>query len=287
MATTIAQTKLATIKQRQQQTWASGNYAEIGTRILILSELLCEAVDLRAGRKVLDVATGTGNAALAAARRFCDVTGVDYVPELLERGRGRAAAEGLPVEFLEGDAEDLPFPDASFDAVLSVVGVMFAPDQERAAQELLRVCRPGGKIGLVNWTPDGFVGDLFRTIGRHVPPPPGLQPAVLWGTEARLRELFGDEITSLEITPRSFINRYRSPEHFLEFFRTNYGPLLKAFEALPPDARQQLEQDVIELVRRYNRADDGTAVWAQDYIEVVAVKRGDEADSIGPISCGA
>ena len=190
---------LAAIKARQQQTWATGDFAVVGSLITIVSEQLCEAVDLRAGWVVLDVATGSGNTALAAARRFCEVTGVDFVPALLERGRERAAAERLPVTFLEGDAEALPFPDAAFDAVLSTFGVMFAPNQERAAAELLRVCRPGGKIGLANWTPDGLAAEHFRTVGRHVPPPPGLPPPTRWGTEAGLRELFGDRISALRV----------------------------------------------------------------------------------------
>jgi SAM-dependent methyltransferase len=264
---------LDAIKGRQRQTWASGDYAAVGTRILIMSELLCEAVDLRAGQQVLDVATGSGNAALAAARRWCEVTGVDYVPALLERARVRAQAEGLPVTFREGDAEQLPFPDAAFDVVLSVVGVMFAPDQERAARELLRVCRPGGKIGLANWTPDGFVGELFRVMGRYVPPPPGLKSPALWGTDERLRELFGDGVGSLHVTRRSFFYRYRSGEHFLEFFRATYGPTLKAFESLDATAHENLGRDIVDLVRRFNVAEDGTMVWPSDYIEVVAVRR--------------
>ena len=264
---------LDAIKGRQRQTWASGDYAAVGTRILIMSELLCEAVDVRAGQEVLDVATGSGNAALAAARRWCEVTGVDYVPTLLERARARAQAEGLPVTFRESDAEQLPFPDASFDVVLSVVGVMFAPDQERAARELLRVSRPGGKIGLANWTPDGFVGELFRVMGRYVSPPPGLKPPSLWGTEERLRELFGDGVASLRVTRRSFISRYRSGEHFVEYFRANYGPTLKAFESLDADAQESLSRDMVDLVHRFNVAEDGTTVWPQDYLEVVATKR--------------
>jgi SAM-dependent methyltransferase len=186
---------VVTIKQRQQAAWASGDYAAVGSRFPLIAELLCEAVDLRAGERVLDVACGNGNASLAAARRFCQVTGVDYVPALLERARERAKAEGLEATFQEADAEDLPFADASFDVVLSTCGAMFAPDQEQTASELLRVCRPGGRIGMINWTPDGYVGELFRTIGRHLPPPPGLRPPVLWGSPERLRELFGPDVT--------------------------------------------------------------------------------------------
>ena len=273
MATIVNSPDFAAIKTRQQHMWSSGDYNVIGVRILLMSELLCEAVDVRAGQAVLDVATGSGNAALAAARRFCEVTGVDYVPALLERGRQRAAAEGLPVSFQEGDAERLPFPDDSFDVVLSVVGAMFAPNQDQVARELLRVCRPGGKVGLANWTPDGFIGELFRTIGKHVPPPAGLRPPALWGTEERLRELFGDGIESLQVNRRSFVFRYRSAEHYVEFMRTNYGPTLKAFETLDPERQGHLARDIAELVRRFNRADDESAISPGDYLEVVATKR--------------
>ena len=273
MATLTQAPDFAAIKARQQQMWTSGDYNEIGVRILLMSELLCEAVDVRAGQTVLDVATGSGNAALAAARRFCEVTGVDYVSTLLERGRRRAATEGLPVSFQHGDAESLSFPDGSFDVVLSVVGAMFAPNQEQVAGELLRVCRPGGKIGLANWTPDGFIGELFRTIGKYVPPPAGLKPPSLWGTEERLRELFGDGIASLHVTRRSFMFRFRSPEHYVEFMRANSGPTLKAFEALDPSTQGHLAHDITELVNRFNRADDGTVAYPGDYLEVVATKR--------------
>jgi SAM-dependent methyltransferase len=214
---------IATIKQRQQAAWAAGDYAAVGARLLLTAELLCEAVDLRAGQRVLDVACGSGNASLAAARRFCQVTGVDYVPALLERARQRAQAEGLEASFQEGDAEALAFPDASFDVVLSTCGAMFAPDQERTASELLRVCRPGGRIGMVNWVPDGYVGELFRTIGRYLPPPPGLRPPVLWGSQDRLRELFGHDVT-ISAPRRSFLWRWPSAEHQAEFFATFYGP---------------------------------------------------------------
>jgi SAM-dependent methyltransferase len=211
---------LAAIKRRQQQTWAAGDYAVVGSTLAIMAEQLCEAVDLHAGERVLDVATGTGNAAIAAARRFGEATGVDYVPAVLARGRERAAAEGVRVAFAEGDAENLPFPDASFDVVLSTLGVMFAPDQETSAGELLRVARPGGRIGLANWTPDGFIGELFRVTGRHVPPPSGLRSPTLWGTEQRLRELFGDGVMSMRTERRRFVFRSRSVAHWLEVFRT-------------------------------------------------------------------
>ena len=273
MVTQAQNPDLDGVKRRQQQTWASGNYAAIGTILCITCELLCEAVDLRAGQEVLDVATGTGNTALAAARRFCEVTGIDYVPDLLDRARLRADVEGLSLTLREGDAENLPFPDASFDVVLSTFGVMFAPSQEQAARELVRVCRPGGKIGLASWTPDGFLGEFFRIMGEYVPPPVGVRPPVLWGSEERVRELFGEAVTSLRANRRSFVNRFRSFEHYLEYFRTNYGPTLKAFEALDAAGRDALARDMRNLLGRYNRADDGTLAWPQEYLEVVATKR--------------
>ena len=263
---------LAAIKQRQQQTWAAGDYEVIGSTLVVIGELLCEAVDLRAGQRVLDVATGSGNAALSAARRFCEVTGVDYVPALLERGRQRAAAERLAVAFVEGDAEDIPFSDASFDVVLSTLGSMFAPDQEKAAGELLRVCRPGGKVGLANWTPDGFIGQMFRVTSRYVSPPPGLKPPVLWGTEERLRELFGDRVASVRAERRTFVFRYRSFEHWLEAFRDYYGPVHKAFQALDPDRQAAYAADLRALVEQFNRSNDGTVAVPSDYLEVVAVR---------------
>jgi ubiquinone/menaquinone biosynthesis C-methylase UbiE len=264
---------LAAIKERQQKAWSSGDYSKPGVTLVIIAEMLCEAVDLRPGRRVLDVATGNGNTALAAARRFCEVTGIDYVSALLKDGRERAAAEGLQVAFQEGDAEDIPFPDASFDYVLSTIGAMFAPDQEKAASELLRVCRPGGKIGLANWTPDGFVGEFFRTIGKHAPPPPGLKPPILWGTEERLRELLGEGISSLQVARRSFIFRYPSAKYYVDFFRSYFGPLQKAFETLNEAGQEALAHDIQDVIQRYNRSDDETAVWPGDYLEVVATRR--------------
>ncbi|MGI8538394.1 MAG: class I SAM-dependent methyltransferase [Rubrobacteraceae bacterium] len=264
---------MGAVKERQQKTWTSGNYAMVGNLLVIMGERLCEAVDLRAGDKVLDVATGSGNTAISAARRFCDVTGVDYVPELIEQATARAEAERLEVGFEVGDAEDLPYPDASFDVVLSTLGVMFTPDQEKAAGELLRVCRPGGKIGLANWTPDGFIGDMFRTIGKHVPPPPGIKPPPLWGTEERLRELFGEGVTSLETTRRSYAFRQPSARHFVEYFRDYYGPTLKAFEALEAEGQDALARDLEELLEVRNTSGDETLVVPSDYLEVVAVTR--------------
>jgi SAM-dependent methyltransferase len=262
---------IATIKQRQQAAWASGDYAAVGVRLLLTAELLCEAVDLRAGQRVLDVACGNGNAALAAARRFCQVTGVDYVPELLERARQRALAEGLEVDFQEADAEALPFPDNSFDAVLSTCGAMFAPDQEQTAAELLRVCRPGGRIGMVNWVPDGYVAALFGSIGRYLAPPPGLRPPVQWGSEDRLRELFGPEVT-ISAPRRSFLWRFPSAEHQAEFFATFYGPTNKALAALAADRAAALKADMVEVARSFDVSDDHTLVLRQDYLEAVIHK---------------
>lgn len=262
---------LAAIKARQQKAWASGDYSEVGSRLLVVSELLCDAVDLRSGERVLDVATGTGNAALAAARRFCTVTGIDYVPELLERARRRADAEGLEVEFEEGDAENIPFPDESFDVVLSSCGAMFAPNQEKTASELLRVCRPGGRIGMVNWTPEGFVGEMFRAITKHVPPPPGLTSPLQWGTHKRLRELFGPEVR-ISGPLRSFLFRFPSDEFFVDFMARYYGPTLKAFEAVGIEGAGAFRQDLLEAVRRFDASDDETLVLREDYLEVVIRK---------------
>ena len=263
---------LTEIKSRQQRTWASGNYAAIAAQIAPVSERLVEAADLQAGWRVLDVATGTGNAALAAARCGCSVVGVDYVPGLLERGRRRVDAEGLTVELREGDAERLPVEDAGFDAVLSVFGVMFAPDQEAAASELLRSCRPGGTIALANWTPSGFIGEMFQVVGRHVAPPPGLRSPLAWGTPERLGELLDGSVRSLTTTPRHFTFRYLSPQHFVEFFRLHYGPTLKAFEALPPERREALAEDLALLAQTRDRNGSGALAIPAEYLEVLAVR---------------
>ena len=251
---------LAAVKARQQGAWSSGDYAVVGTTLQIVGEQLCEALDLRAGQKVLDVAAGNGNVTLAAARRWGKVVSTDYVPALLERGRERAAAERLDIEFQQADAEALPFDDESFDVVVSTFGVMFTPDQDRAAAELLRVCGRGGKIGLANWTPDGFIGQLFKTIGRHLPPPAGIRSPALWGTRERLAELFAPEAASIASAQRHFVFRYRSPAHWLEVFKGYYGPLLKAFAALPPAGQAALEADVMALIARFNRSGDGAMV---------------------------
>src|SRR5215475_6779736 len=224
--------ELVALKARQQAAWSSGDYAVVGTTLQIVGEELCEALDIRSGRKVLDVAAGNGMASLAAARRWCDVTSTDYVPGLLERGRARAAAEGLTIAFKEADAEALPFADGTFDTVLSTFGVMFTPNQDQAAAELVRVCKPNGQIGLANWTPDGFIGQLFKTLGKYLPPPAGAKSPLLWGTRGRLTEMFGPAAISIRTEPRTFNFRYRSAEHFLDVFKNYYGPMLKAFAAL-------------------------------------------------------
>jgi ubiquinone/menaquinone biosynthesis C-methylase UbiE len=263
---------LAAIKSRQQGAWSSGDYAVVGTTLQIVGEELCEALDVRAGWRVLDVAAGNGNVALAAARRWCEVVATDYVPELLERARKRADADGLPLECRTADAENLPFPDESFDAVVSTFGVMFTPDQERAAAELLRVCKSGGKIGLANWTPGSFVGQIFATIGKHIPPVPGIKSPAQWGTRPRLAELF-EPHASIAANERHFSMRYRSPEHWIEVFKTYYGPMLKAFAALEPPVQAALRDDLLNLVARFNTAQDGTMVVPSEYLEVVITKK--------------
>jgi ubiquinone/menaquinone biosynthesis C-methylase UbiE len=264
---------LTALKNRQMASWASGDYAVIGTTLQLVGELLAEACDLRCDERVLDVAAGNGNATLAAARRGCKVTSTDYVAALLERGEDRARAERLDVIFQVADAEALPFEDASFDVVLSTFGVMFTPDQPKAAAELARVCRPGGRIGLANWTPEGFIGQMFKTLGRHVPPPAGAQPPSLWGSEAHLHSLFDERAVSIEVTRRLFNFRYRSAAHFIEVFRTWYGPIHKAFAALPAEGAMALERDLTELLNRMNRAGDSSLVVPSEYLEVVITRR--------------
>jgi SAM-dependent methyltransferase len=260
---------LAAVKNKQHLAWSSGDYAVVGTTLQIVGESLCEALDLRAGERVLDVAAGNGNATLAAARRWCDVVSTDYVPALLERGRARASADGLPVKFEQADAENLPYTDHSFDVVMSTFGVMFTPDQDKAASEMARVCKSGGRIGLANWTPASFVGELFKTIPKYITPAAGVKSPALWGTEARLRELFGERIESIAIERKNFVFRYHSASHFLEVFRTFYGPMHKAFAALDADKQAALAADVIALAEKFNRATDGTLVAPSEYLEVV------------------
>jgi ubiquinone/menaquinone biosynthesis C-methylase UbiE len=263
----------ATFKARQQQAWSTGDFTIIAQASVLVGELLCEALDLRAGQHVLDVATGSGNTALAAARRRCEVIGLDWAPLLLERGRERAAAERLPITFREGDVEQLPFPDATFDAVLSTAGAMYAPDQEQTARELLRVCRPGGKIGLANFTPDSFNAEFSRLLQQYIPPPAGLPLAFRWGTEAGLRELFREAITALQVTPRAVMLRYRSVQEWLEVWRTSLGPLQQAFLRLDARGQKELADDLVAVAQRYNRSGDATLVVPSAYLEVVATKR--------------
>ncbi|WP_223437826.1 MULTISPECIES: class I SAM-dependent methyltransferase [unclassified Pseudomonas] len=270
MSTTI---DLTALKNRQMAAWASGDYAVIGTTLQIVGEQLAEACDLLCDERVLDVAAGNGNATLAAARRGARVTSTDYVAALLERGEDRARAERLEVTFQVADAEALPFEDGSFDAVLSTFGVMFAPDQAKAAAELARVCRPGGRIGLANWTPEGFVGQMFKTLGRHMPPPPGAQPPSNWGSEAWLHKHFDEREFLLQVTRRFFNFRYRSAAHFIDTFRTWYGPVHKAFAALPPEGAQALEGDLAELINRLNRTGEKSLVVPSEYLEVVITRR--------------
>jgi ubiquinone/menaquinone biosynthesis C-methylase UbiE len=268
-----SQPDLEALKARQHGAWSSGDYAVVGTTLQIVGEELCEALDIRAGQKVLDVAAGNGNATLAAARRFCDVVSTDYVPSLLARGRLRAEADGLSIKFKEADAEALSFADAGFDVVLSTFGVMFTPNQDQAAAELVRVCRSGGKIGLANWTPEGFIGQLFKTLGKYLPPPAGVRSPALWGTEARIKEMFGPSAASIKAERRHFNFRYRSPEHFLEIFKNFYGPMLKAFAALDATNQQGLRNDLLALIGRMNRAEDGTMIVPSEYLEIVITKR--------------
>jgi ubiquinone/menaquinone biosynthesis C-methylase UbiE len=264
---------LGPLKSRQQATWASGDFAVIGTTLQIVGETLSEALDLRAGQRVLDVAAGNGNAALAAARRWCHVTATDYVPSLLDRAQERAFAERLPMEFEVADAEALPYADGSFDAVTSTFGAMFTPDHQRPAAEMLRVCRAGGKIGLTNWTPDGFIGQLFKVIGRYIPPPKDMQSPALWGTRAHIVDLFGLHASQIDTETRTFTFRYRSPDHWIEIFRTYYGPVLKAFEALDAAQRTALTTDLKILIAQLDVARDGTMVVPGEYLQAVIVKR--------------
>jgi SAM-dependent methyltransferase len=268
----VARVDFAAVTQLQQQVWSKGDFAHVAPIVQVVADRLVETVDVLPDERVLDVACGSGNAAIAAARAFADVTGVDFVPELLERGRIRAAAELLEVEFVEGDVQELPFEDGSFDVVLSTFGAMFAPDQERTAAELLRVTRPGGRIGMANWVPDGFVGEVFAATGRYVPSPPGVPPATVWGTEGRLRELFGDGIASLRVERRVSVQRLRSPEHFLAFFRRWFGPTIAAFERVEPSDESAFAAELIAVAERYNRAGERAAAITADYLEVVALR---------------
>lgn len=268
---------LAAIKQRQQATWASGDFAVVGVTLQIVGETLAEATDIRAGERVLDVAAGNGNVTLAAARRFARVTSTDYVPALLEKGRARAAAEGLAIDFREADAEALPFPDASFDVAVSTFGVMFAPDQGRAAAELRRVVRPGGRIGMANWTPEGFIGQLFKAVGKHVAPPAGLASPLLWGSEDHVRQLFGADASRARISRKLFNFRYASPSHWVHVFRDYYGPLNRAFASLAPPAADALEKDLLALVDKFNIAGPDSMVAPAEYLEIVLTRESADA----------
>jgi ubiquinone/menaquinone biosynthesis C-methylase UbiE len=265
----MTRTELAAIKAKQQATWASGDFGRVGVTLQVVGEALCEAADVNAGERVLDVAAGNGNASLAAARRFARVTSTDYVAELLEQGRRRAQADGLDIDFQVADAEDLPFANASFDVALSTFGVMFAPSPELAAGELIRVVRPGGRIGLANWTPEGFLGDLFRVMGRFVPGPSGLRSPMAWGTESQLVELFGSSAADIRVQRRIFAFRYESADHWIDFFRTYYGPTHRAFAALEPERQRELHAALTELLDRWNGKEPGPLVVPGEYLEVV------------------
>ena len=271
-ATVAPVADLDAIKARQRTTWASGDFGIIGTTLQIVGESLCEAVNVRSGSKVLDVAAGNGNCSLAAARRWCEVTSTDYVPALLDDGRRRAEAERLPITFQEADVEALPFTDGTFDVVLSSFGVMFAPNHEKSASEMLRVCRSNGRIGLANWTPRGFIGRLFAVVGRYVPPPAALTPPARWGTEEHLEHLFRASASDIKTTPRDFFFRYRSPQHWVDVFRSWYGPVHKAFAGLPAEKQPQLEKDLIDLIAEFNTSGDSTMIVPGEYLEVVVVK---------------
>lgn len=264
---------LKAVKARQQGAWSSGDYAIVGTTLQIVGEQLCEALDIRAGQQVLDVAAGNGNVSLAAARRWCNVTSTDYVAALLERARERASADRLDLTIREADAEALPFAEGSFDVVVSTFGVMFTPDHDLAANEMVRVCKHGGKIGLANWTPDGFIGQLFKTIGKHVPPPAGVKSPALWGTRERIKDMFEPHTSSIVTAQRNFVFRYRSADHWLDIFRTYYGPVLKAFAALDFAGQSALERDIRTLLTQFNRSGDQSVVVPSEYLEIVVNRR--------------
>lgn len=268
----VASPDYAAIKAKQQTVWGAGDYARIGVTLQIVGEQLCEAMDLHAGQTVLDVAGGNGNASLAAARRFCKVVSTDYVETLLAKSAKRAEAEGLAIDYQTADAENLPFADATFDNVISTYGVMFTPNQGQAAAELRRVCKPGGKIGLANWTPGSFIGQLFKAVGRYVTPPAGVNSPAAWGTRDFLDTHFGPYVQAIEAQPRYFTFRYQSPQHWLDVFSTYYGPTLKAFEALDAEAGQALRGEILALIESHNRATDGTMLVPSEYLEVVITR---------------
>ena len=273
MTTAVAAPNYTAIKQKQQATWASGDFAVVGTTLQIVGESLAEAVDVRADERVLDVAAGNGNATLAAARRFARVTSTDYVPGLLDKGRERAFAEGLSVRFLEADAEELPFADGTYDVVLSTFGAMFTPEHTRTAGEMMRVLRAGGRLGMANWTPEGFIGRLFKVIGAHVAPPVGLKSPALWGNEPYVTELFGARAADIRCERRNFNFRYRSAAHFVQVFRDYYGPTHKAFAALDESGKQALDRDITTLLNDMNTAGSTSLVVPSEYLEIVVTKR--------------
>jgi ubiquinone/menaquinone biosynthesis C-methylase UbiE len=275
--TDIAAPDLEQVKRRQQQMWASGDFHAVAALIQPVAETLCDAVDLEAGSRVLDVACGSGNAAIAAARCGCEVAGIDYVPSLLARGRRRVEAEGLKVKFIEGDAEAIPFPDASFDAVLSVFGAMFAPDHAQATVEMARVCRPGGRIGLATWTPDGFIGEMLKVVAAHVPPAPGVASPLLWGSAQYVTGLFGDAIDAAMCREKTFTFRFRSPHAFVDYFRTYYGPTVKAFEAVGDAGVDALFSDLVDLVRQHAGRSSGAVAIPATWLETVAARSTDWA----------
>lgn len=267
-----AQPDFAAIKSRQQATWASGDFAVIGVTLQIVGETLAEAADIRAGETVIDVAAGNGNASLAAAHRFARVTSTDYVPALLDKGKARAGAEGLKIDFRVADAEDLPFADGSFDVGLSTFGVMFTPDHTKSSSELLRVVRAGGRIGLASWTPEGVVGQLFKTIGKYVPPPAGLRSPAMWGSEDYLRQLFDGHVAEIRAVRRHYVFRYASTRHWLQVFKDYYGPVQKAFGALDTQGQAALEADILGMLERANTAGGASLVVPSEYLEAVIVK---------------
>jgi SAM-dependent methyltransferase len=264
---------LAAVTQIQQKVWSEGDFSMVAGIVVFAAEELAEALEIIPDERVLDVACGSGNGAIAAARRaWGNTVGADFVPALLERGRERATAERLDIEFVEADAQDLPFGDAGFDVAMSIFGAMFAPDQERTAAELLRVVRPGGRIGMANWTPEGSLGNLFKTVAKHVPPPPGLDPPALWGTEERVRELFGDGVSELRFERRTSRQAFRSVDHYLEFFRTYFGPIKMAFERVGNDGEAALEADLRAFLEEANTAGDQALVIRPEYLRVVATR---------------
>ena len=260
------------IVQNQREMWSAGDFTAIGGLTVLVGELLCEEADLRAGQRVLDVATGSGNTALSAARRWCSVTGIDFVPHLLDTARKRASLELLDIEFKEGEAENIPFPDESFDAVLSTFGCMFAADQQKAANEITRVCKKGGKIALSCWTPDSSFGEFSRLMATYITPPPNTRPPIVWGSKEGIERLFGDRISSLRTSRRTNYIRYPSPQLYLEHSKKYFGPLIKAYESLNEIEQFDLTKSVTEWVGRHNRSADETVLIPTDYLEIVATK---------------